>query len=57
MWPYEEYTVLENLLVIAIPYLFMMLLYFLLRPLLFRKFSEKQAEIEGQEEEIDQEQW
>lgn len=57
MWPYEEYTLLENLLVIAIPYLFMLMFYFLLRPLLFRKLAERQAELEAQEEETDQEYW
>lgn len=57
MWPYEEYSVLENLLVIVIPYLFMLMFYFLLRPILFRRLTEKQAEMEAQEEEINQEPW
>jgi hypothetical protein len=57
MWPYEEYTLLENLLVIVIPYLFVMIVYLLLRPLLFRKLSEKQAEKEACGDEKDQEYW
>jgi len=46
MWPYEEYTPLENILVFLIPYAFMLLLYFLCRPVLDRKVAEKQVEQE-----------
>jgi flagellar biosynthesis/type III secretory pathway M-ring protein FliF/YscJ len=57
MWPYEEYTLLENLLVIVIPYLFVMIVYLLIKPILFRKLSEKQSETEAREDEKDQEYW
>jgi hypothetical protein len=57
MWPYEEYTLLENLLVIIIPYLFVMIVYLLIKPILFRKLSEKQSETEAREDEKDQEYW
>ncbi|MHA1958810.1 MAG: hypothetical protein ACW99U_01135 [Candidatus Thorarchaeota archaeon] len=46
MWPYEEYTPLENILVLLIPYLFMLIAYFLLKPLLERKIGEKAAELD-----------
>jgi flagellar biosynthesis/type III secretory pathway M-ring protein FliF/YscJ len=57
MWPYEEYTLLENLLVIVIPYLFVMIVYLIIKPILFRKLSEKQSETEAREDEKDQEYW
>jgi hypothetical protein len=55
MWPYEEYTVLENILILVIPWCFVMLIYFLLRPILFRKISEKQ--MERSQEDEGQEYW
>lgn len=55
MWPYEEYSLLQNILVLLIPWLIGLLFYFLCRPLLFRKIAEKQAELENREE--DKEHW
>lgn len=53
MWPYEEYTLLENILILVIPWSFLLLFYLLCRPILFKKTSEKQMERsqenEGQE--------
>ena len=43
-WFSGEYTWLENILVLVIPYLFILIAYFLIRPVLYRKVSEKQRE-------------
>jgi hypothetical protein len=51
MWPYEEYTLLENMLVLLIPYLFMLIAYFLLKPLLERRIAEKASELNDNAEE------
>ncbi len=45
MWPYEEYTILENILVVAIPYLFVLVLYYLLQPRLSKRVSERQSKM------------
>ncbi len=47
IWPYEEYTLLENLLVVAIPYLLALIFYYLIWPRISRKEPRKKAEMES----------
>ena len=57
MWPYEEYTLLENILVLLIPYLFMVIAYFLLKPFLERRIAEKTADSNSTGEGENDEYW
>jgi hypothetical protein len=53
MWPYKEYTLFENILVLLIPYLFILIAYFLLRPLLEKKIGERAAKLASNVKEED----
>ncbi len=49
MWPYDNYSFIENLLVLIIPSAMGLLFYIFCRPMLFRKISEKQRELDCEE--------
>ena len=49
MWLYEEYTLVENIAVFLVPWVMGLLFYVFCKPLLFRKLSEKQAELDTEE--------
>jgi len=37
MWPYEEYTLLQNIIILVTPWVLALLSYFLCRPILFKR--------------------
>lgn len=46
MWPYEEYTLLQNIIILVTPWVLALLSYFLCRPILFRRISERRLKKE-----------
>lgn len=57
MWPYEEYTLLENMLVLIIPFVVMLIAYFLIMPFLERKMAEKTTISDSNSKEDNDEYW
>ncbi|MGY5853368.1 MAG: hypothetical protein RTU92_07385 [Candidatus Thorarchaeota archaeon] len=49
MWPYDDYTFIENIAIFLVPWIMGLLFYIFCRPLLFRKISEKQAKLDTEE--------